>query len=100
MFDTLKTSDKICSLLQHHWKTYTRKYHVVGVEERHTQQDNSHNDNCGDDVSDNDDNYIVSLPGENNSNENNNIESGIEEDDYSYSNKRPNSNKRPRVRNR
>jgi hypothetical protein len=61
----------------------------VGVEVCHTQQDNSHNDNWGDDVSDNDDNCIVSLPGENNSNENNNIESGSEEDEYCYSNKRP-----------
>ena len=97
VFDTLKTSDKIWSLLQHHWKTYTQKYHIVGVEERHTQEDNLHNDNCGDDVSDNDDNCIVSLPGENNSNGKNNIESGSEEDAYCYSNKRPNSNKRPRV---
>ena len=97
VFDTLKTSDKIWSLLQHHWKSYTPKYHIVGVEERHTREDNSHNDNCGDDLSDNDDNCIVSLPGENNSNGKINIEFGSEEDEYSYSNKRPNSNKRPRV---
>ena len=69
----------------------------MGVEERHTQEDNSKNDNCGDNVSDNDDNCIVSLQGENNSNGKNNIESGGEEDKYCYSNKRPNSNKRPRV---
>jgi hypothetical protein len=84
VFDTLKTSDKIWSLLQHHWKTYTRKYHIVGVEEHHTQEDNLHNDNCGDDVSDNDDNCNVSLTGENDRNENNNIESGSEEDEYCY----------------
>ncbi len=96
-FYTLKTAEKIWSSLQLHWKAYTQKYHVVGVEERHTQEDNLHNENCGDDVSDNDDNCIVSLPGENNSNENYNIESGSEEDEYPYSNKQSNSNKRPRV---
>ena len=69
----------------------------MGVEERRTKEDNSNNDNCGDDVSDNDDNYIVSLPGENDSNGKINIEFGSEEDEYSYSIKRPNSNKRPRV---
>ena len=69
----------------------------MGVEERHTQQDNSHNYNGGDDVSDNDDNCIVSLPGENDSNGKINIEFGSNEDEYSYSNKRPNSNKRPKV---
>ena len=87
MFDTLKTSDKIWSLLQHHWKTYTRKYHVVGVEERHTQEDNSHNDNCGDDVSDNDDNCIVSLSGESDSNGKKNIESGSDDNGYCCSKK-------------
>ena len=69
----------------------------MGVEEHHTQEDNLHNDNCGDDVSDNDDNCIVSLPGENHINENYNIKSGSEEDEYPFSNKRSNSNKRPRV---
>ena len=50
----------------------------MGVEERHNQEDNLHNDNCGNDVSDNDDNCIISLPGENDSNGKNNIESGSE----------------------
>ena len=58
---------------------------------------NLQNDNCGENVSDNDDNCIVSLPCEKDSNEKNNIEPSSEEDEYSYSNKRPNSNKRPRV---
>ena len=69
----------------------------MGVEERHTQGDNSHNEDCEDDVSDNDDNCIVPLPGESDSNGKHNVESGSEDDDYSYSNKRPNSNKQPRV---
>ena len=33
VFDALKKSNKISSLLQDHWKTYTKKYHMVGVEE-------------------------------------------------------------------
>ena len=69
----------------------------MGVEERHNQGDNTHNEDCGDDVSDNDDNCIFSLPGGSNSNGKINIEFGSEEDEYSYSNKGPNSNTRPRV---
>ena len=46
VFDTLKSLDKIWSLLQHHWKTYTQKYHIVGAEEPHTQGDNSHMSNA------------------------------------------------------
>jgi hypothetical protein len=59
------------------------------MEERHTEGDNSHNDDCRDDVSDNDDNCIVFLPGESDSNGNHNIESGSEDDEYCYLNKRP-----------
>jgi len=60
------------------------------MEERHTEGDNSHNnDDCRDDVSDNDDKCIVSSPGESDSNGKHNIESGSEGDEYCYSNKRP-----------
>ena len=58
----------------------------MGVEERHTQGDNSHNDDCGYDVSDNNDNCIVSLPGESFSGKHN-IESCSDDDEYCYSNK-------------
>ena len=59
------------------------------MEERHTEGDNSYNDDCRDGVSDNDNNCIVSLPGESYSNGKHNIESGSEDDAFCYSNKQP-----------
>ena len=59
------------------------------MEERHTEGDNSHNDDCRDDVNDNDDNCIVFLPDESDSNGKHNIESGSEDDEFCYSNKQP-----------
>ena len=88
MFDTLKRFDKIWSIIQHHWKTYPQKFHVVVGKECHTQEDKSVNEDCRDDVDDNDDDCIVSLPSESNSNGNNSIESGSDDDGYCYSNKR------------
>ena len=43
------------------------------INKRHNQGDNFCNEDCGDDVSDNDDDCIVSLPGESDSNGKHNI---------------------------
>ena len=57
---------------------------MVGVEERDIQGDNFCNKDCRDDVSENNDNCIFSLPGESGSNGKHNIESGSDDDEYSY----------------
>ena len=63
MFDALKKSNKIWSLLQDLWKKYTKKYHMVGEEEC---IDNNYfrNVDCGNEEEGNDDDCMVSLPGE------------------------------------
>ncbi len=51
--------------MQHHWKTYTKKYHMVGVDE--CIDDNKFGKvNCGDGEEGYDDDCMVSLPGEEN----------------------------------
>ena len=60
---------------------------MVRVEERCTQEDDSGNADCGDDLDDNDDDCIISLPGESNSNRKDNIEPGSDDDEYCFSNK-------------
>ena len=63
VFDALKKSNKIWSLLQHHWKTYTKKYHMVGMEE-FIDKKNFGKVNCGDEEEGNDNDCMVLLPGE------------------------------------
>ena len=58
VFDALKKSDKIWSLLQHNWKTYTKKYHLVGMEEC-TDNNNYGKEDCGDEEDGNDDDCMV-----------------------------------------
>ena len=90
VFDALKKSDKILLLLQHHWKTYTKNYHMVGSEEC-IDNNNSGKEDCGDDEDGNDGDCIVLLPGE----ENKNCEEDVESDN---DNKRPwTTNKRRHV---
>jgi hypothetical protein len=92
VFDELKKSNKIWSLLQNHWKTYTKKYHVIGVEEFH------HNNNfgrvdCGDEEESNDDDCMVLLPGE----ETSDFEEAVESDSDNERNRFWARNKRQRV---
>ena len=67
VFDALKKSNKIWSLLQDHWKTYTKKYHMVGVEE-FIDNNNFGKVDCGNEEEGNDDDCMVLLLGEENSN--------------------------------
>ena len=62
-FDALKKSNKIWSLLQDHWKTYTKKYHMVGVEEC-IDNNNFGKADCSDEEEGNDDDCMFLLPGE------------------------------------
>ncbi len=63
VFDALKNSSKIWSLLQDHLKTYTKKYHMVGVEEC-IDNNNFRKDDCGNEEEGNDDDCMVLFPGD------------------------------------
>ncbi len=63
VFDALKKLNKIWSLLQDHWKTYTKKYHMVGVEE-FIDNNNFGKVDCGNEGESNDDDCMVLFPGE------------------------------------
>ena len=91
-FDALKKSNKIWSLLQDHWKTYTKKYHIVGVEE-FIDNSNFGKVDCGDEEEDNDDVFMVLLPGEKNSN----CKEAVESDSDNERNRFWARNKRQRV---
>ena len=54
-------------LLQDHCKTYTKKYHMVGVEEC-IDNNNFRKADCGNEEEGNDDDCMVLLPGEETSN--------------------------------
>ena len=68
-------------------KTYAQKYHIVGGEERRINNNNFGKDYCGDDEDGNDDDCIVFLPGEDNSNCKDNIELGSDSKGYWTTNK-------------
>ena len=74
-FDALKKSNKIWSLLQDHWKTYTKKYHMMGVEEC-IDNNNFRKTDCSNEEEGNDDDCMVLLPRE----ENGNFEKAVESD--------------------
>ena len=74
-FDALKNLKKIWSLLQDHWKTYTKKYHMMGVEEC-IDNNNLGKADCSDEEEGNDDDCMVLLPGE----ENGDFEKAVESD--------------------
>ena len=75
MFDALKKSKKIWTLLQDHWKTYTKKYHMVVVEV-FIDNNNFGKVDCGNEEEGNDDDCMVLLPGE----ENGDFEKSVESD--------------------
>ncbi len=54
MFDALNNPNKIWSLLKDHWKTYTKKYHMVGVQEC-IDNNNFGKVDCGNEEEGNDD---------------------------------------------
>ncbi len=87
MFDELKKSNKIWSLLQDHWKTYTKKYHVMGVEE-FIDNNNFGKVDCGNEEEGNDDDCMVLLPGEGNSNFKEAVESDSNNDRFWTRNKK------------
>jgi hypothetical protein len=74
-FDALKRSNKIWSLLQDHWKIYTQKYKMMGVEEC-IDNNNLGKADCSDEEEGNDDDCMVLLPGE----ENGDFEKAVESD--------------------
>jgi hypothetical protein len=67
VFDALKKSNKIWSLLQDHWKSYNKKYHMMGVEEC-IDNNNFGKADCSNEEEGNDDDCVVLLPGEETSN--------------------------------
>jgi hypothetical protein len=92
VFDALKKSNKIWSLLQDHWKTYTKKYHMVGVEE-FIDNNNFGKVYFGNEEESNDDDCMVSLPGE----ETSNFKEAVESDSDNNRDRFWTRNKRPRV---
>jgi len=86
-FDALKKSNKIWSLLQDHWKTYSNKYHMMGVEEC-IDNNNVGKADCSDEERGNDDDCMFFLPGEETSNFKDTVEleSNLEEHVESDSN--------------
>ena len=95
VFDELKKSNKIWSSLQDHWKTYTKKYHMMGVEESIHNNDFGKVD-CGDEEESNDDDCMVLLPGEETGEETSNFKEAVESDSDDDRNIMWGRNKRPR----
>jgi hypothetical protein len=79
VFDELKKSNKIWSSLQDHWKTYTKKYHMMGVEESIHNNDFGKVD-CGDEEESNDDDCMVLFPGEETGEKTSNFKEAVESD--------------------
>ncbi len=71
----MKRSNKIWSLLQDHWKIYTQKYKMMGVEEC-IDNNNFGKADCSNEEEGNDDDCMVLLPGE----ENGDFEKAVESD--------------------